>query len=205
MAKMTAGSLRILTFSSAAAWERWLGKNHAKSGGIWLRTYKKASGRPSVTYAEALDAALCHGWIDSQVRPRDAESYLQRFSPRRARSAWSKRNTAHVARLTREGRMRAAGRLQVAAAKRDGRWGQAYDSPRTAVPPADFLRRLRRDRKAGAFFAALNKANVYAIVYRLQTAKKPETRARRLELILGMLSRGERFHPQGERSRGGVV
>jgi uncharacterized protein YdeI (YjbR/CyaY-like superfamily) len=195
MAKMTPGSLKIRDFASAEAWERWLEQNQAKSAGLWLRIYKKASGRPSVTYAEALDVALCHGWIDSQRLGQDEASFLQKYSPRRARSVWSKRNTEHVARLEQAGRLRAAGRRQIAAAQADGRWAAAYDSHRTAVPPPDFLRSLARNRKALAFFTALNRANVYAIVYRLQTAKKPETRARRLKLILGMMRRGEKFHP----------
>ena len=195
MAKLTTGKLTIRAFPSAEAWERWLGKNQAKSAGLWLRIFKQGSGRPSVTYAEALDAALCHGWIDSQRLGHDEVSFLQKYSPRRARSLWSKRNTEHVARLEKTGRLRAGGRREIAAAQADGRWQAAYDSHRTAVPPADFLESLARNRQAQAFFAALNRANVYAIVYRLQTAKKPETRARRMKLILGMMRRREKFHP----------
>lgn len=195
MAKLTTGSLKIRAFASAAAWESWLEQNQMKSDGLWLRIYKKASGRPSVTYAEALDVALCHGWIDSQRLRHDEVSFLQKYSPRRARSVWSKRNTEHIARLEKAGRLREGGRRQIAAAQADGRWGAAYDSHRTAVPPPDFLLSLARNRRAQAFFAGLNRANVYAIVYRLQTAKKPETRARRLKLILGMMRRGEKFHP----------
>jgi uncharacterized protein YdeI (YjbR/CyaY-like superfamily) len=195
MAKSSAAPLPVLAFSSARKWEKWLERNQAKSGGIWLRFYKKGSGRATVTRAEALDAALCHGWIDSQALPCDAESYLQKYSPRRSRSLWSKINTQHVARLIKGRRMKAAGLKQIAAAQADGRWRAAYDSHRTAVPPPDFVRRLAQDKKAAAFFATLKKNNVYAIVFRLQTAKKPETRARRMELILGMLGRGEKFHP----------
>ena len=162
--------------------------------GIWLRIFKKDSGKATVTYAEALDQALCFGWIDGQKKSHDEFSFIQRFTPRRPRSSWSKINTQHVARLTKAGQMMPAGLAAVRAAKTDGRWQAAYDSHRTAAPPADFLRALNRDRKAKSFFETLNRANVYAIVYRLQTAKRPETRERRLQTILGMMRRGETFH-----------
>jgi len=184
----------ILACASPRKWEAWLARNHAGSDGIWLRIYKKGSGQASVTYAEALDAALCYGWIDSQKRPMDEGSWLQRFGPRRARSGWSRINTRHAERLIKAGRMKAAGLKEIAAAKQDGRWQRAYDSPSAAAIPADFLKELARDQKAQAFFATLNKANLYAIAYRLQTAKKPETREKRLRAILAMLARGEKFH-----------
>ena len=159
-----------------------------------MRFFKKDSGVASITYAQALDEALCWGWIDGQARPDSARSWLQRYSPRRARSGWSKRNRDYVARLTREGRMKPSGRAQVEAAKRDGRWARAYDSPANMRVPEDFLRALRRDPKALAFFRSLNRANVFAICYRLQTAKRPETRQRRLELLLRMMKDRRPLH-----------
>jgi uncharacterized protein YdeI (YjbR/CyaY-like superfamily) len=137
---------------------------------------------------------LCYGWIDSLKRPMDEASWLQRFGPRRARSKWSRLNTRHAERLIEAGRMKPAGLKEVEAARKDGRWAKAYDSPSTAAIPADLTRALARNPKAKAFFAGLNRANLYAIAYRLQTAKKPETREKRMRLILDMLARGEKFH-----------
>jgi uncharacterized protein YdeI (YjbR/CyaY-like superfamily) len=192
---MMAGvELEIVAFSSPKMWERWLVKNHAAAPGVWLRFFKKDSGVATVTYAEALDGALCFGWIDGQVRKHDAQSWLQRFTPRRARSLWSKRNREHVARLTASGEMRAAGLKQVEAARADGRWDCAYDSPAKMTVPQDFLKALAKNKKALAFFKSLNKTNVYSIAWRLQTAKKPETRAKRMGTILDMLVRGKKFH-----------
>ncbi len=185
----------VFAFDSPRAWEAWLAKHHLDSVGVWLRIYKKDSGKASITYAEALEVALCYGWIDSQKRPQDARSWLQRFGRRRARSGWSRINTAHAERLIKAGRMRPAGLKEIAAAKKDGRWQQAYDSPRSATVPAAFLQALSKNRKAQSFFEGLNKANTYAIAYRLQTAKKPETREKRMRSILAMLARGEKFHP----------
>ena len=153
-----------------------------------------ACGIPSVSYAEALDSALCYGWIDAQKDKFDAESWLQRFCPRRPKSQWSKRNIVHVERLRKAKRMKVAGLAEVAAAKADGRWAAAYDPPSQHEVPADFLAALAKDKKALAFLAGLNRANTYAIAYRLQTAKKPETRVKRFDQILGMLKRGEKFH-----------
>ncbi len=187
--------MRTLAFKSSSGFRDWLEKNHAATDGIWLRMYKKASGKPSITYAEALDQALCFGWIDGQARPKDENSWLQKFTPRRPRSGWSKRNTQHAERLIKSGHMTHAGLAAVEAAKADGRWSAAYESPRNAAPPEDFLKLLGTNKEAKAFFATLNKANLYAIVYRLQTAKKPETRERRMKKILEMLARGEKFHP----------
>jgi len=184
----------ILFFRSAPEFRKWLAANHRQSDGIWLRIFKKGSGEASVTYAEALDEALCFGWIDGQKQPHDDASWRQRFTPRRPKSAWSKINTKHAERLTKAGRMRVAGRAQITAAKTDGRWTAAYDSPSKATFPADFLMALRKNKKAHAFFESLNKANRYAIAYRLQTAKKPETKLRRMKMILAMLARGEAFH-----------
>ena len=181
-------------FASSKAWETWLARNHAKAPGIWLQIYKKGSGQRSVTYAEALDAALCYGWIDSQKRPKDEASWLQRFGPRRPRGGWSRINTRHAERLIAEGRMKPAGLAEVEAARRDGRWQRAYDSPSAASVPTDFLKALAKDKKAQSVFEGLSRANVYAIAYRLQTAKKPETREKRMRTILAMLARGESFH-----------
>ncbi len=144
---------------------------------------------------EAVEEALCHGWIDGQAKSGDAKSYVQRFTPRRAKSIWSKINTQRVELLTKAGRMKRAGLDAVAAAKEDGRWNAAYDSAKTATIPADFLNELSRDAGAHAFFKTLNRTNLYAISWRLQTAKKPETRARRMEAILGMMKQGKKFHP----------
>ena len=189
-----AKEIPTLAFATPKAWETWLAKNHAKSPGIWVQIFKKGSGQRSVTYAEALDGALCHGWIDSQKRPKDADSWLQKFGPRRPRGAWSRINTKHAERLIAAGRMKPAGLREIEAAKEDGRWQRAYDSPSAITIPPDFLQELARNRKAQAFFDGLNRANLYAIAYRLQTTGKPETREKRKRAILAMLGRGESFH-----------
>lgn len=184
----------IQSFESAAEFNDWLSRNQSQADEIWLRIYKKASGKKSVSYAEALDEALCVGWIDGQKKPGDEHSWLQRFCPRRPHSKWSKKNTEHVERLIKSGRMTSAGMREVEAAKSDGRWMAAYDSPGNAELPADFIERLARNKKARSFLETLNKANLYAITYRLQTAKRPETRARRMEEIVKMLASGKTFH-----------
>jgi uncharacterized protein YdeI (YjbR/CyaY-like superfamily) len=184
----------VKTFKSAKEFEAWLKKNHAKSAGVWLRFFKKGSGKQTFNYAEALDVALCWDWIDSLVNKYDAESYIQKFTPRGPRSVWSKVNREHVARLTKAKRMAPAGLKAVDAAKKDGRWGQAYDSPKNAEVSADFKKLLAKDKQASALFKTLNRANVYAIVWRLQTATKPETRERRMQQILAMLHEGKKFH-----------
>jgi len=186
--------LKTLTFKSSAAFRSWLKINHAVSDGIWLRIFKKDSGEKSITYAEALDQSLCYGWIDGQKQAHDEGSWLQKLTPRRVKSGWSKVNTEHAERLIKTKQMTHAGLEAVKAAKADGRWQAAYDSPRNAVPSDDFLKALDKDKKAKTFFETLNKANIYSIVYRLQTAKKPETREKRIEMILEMLARGEKFH-----------
>ena len=191
---MNKTGLPIISFKSPKEWASWLAKNHAKSSGIWLRLFKKDSGVATVTYAEALDEALCYGWIDGQLDKYDEKSWLRKFSPRRPQSIWSKRNIEHVNRLTECGKMKPAGLKEVEAAKADGRWGRAYDSPSAMQVPDDFLKELAKDKKAKAFFETLNKANTYAIAWRLQTAKKPETRAKRMQAILEMLKRGEKLH-----------
>lgn len=183
-----------LAFSSQKQWETWLNKNHQQPEGLWIRFYKKAAAIRGLSYDEALDSALCFGWIDGQVKPLDEESWLRKFTPRRARSLWSKRNIAHVERLTQQGRMRPSGLAAVHEAQQDGRWKQAYDAPSQMKVPEDFLKALAGNKKALAFFHSLSKANQYAIAWRLQTAKKPETRQRRMEKLLAMIIKGETFH-----------
>lgn len=184
----------VKSFATAKEWSEWLAKHHDTSGGVWLQIFKKGSGKETVTYDEALDEALCFGWIDGQKRGYDETSWLQKFTPRRPKSLWSKRNREHVARLIEEKRMKPAGLKQVEAAKKDGRWDQAYDSPKKMEVPADFLKELKKDKRAYEFFKTLNKANTYAIAWRLQTAKKPETREKRMKAILAMLARGDKLH-----------
>jgi uncharacterized protein YdeI (YjbR/CyaY-like superfamily) len=184
---------KVIAFKSQKAFESWLAENHGKVGGIWLRIYKKASGEKTVTYAEALDVALCHGWIDGLKRTYDEASFIQRFTPRRSRSAWSKVNVGHVERLARDGRMQPPGVAAVEAAKQDGRWARAYDSPKNAKVPDDFVQELKKDKAAYAFFETLNRLNQFAIAYRLGSAKKPETRERRKRLFLEMLAKGQKI------------
>ena len=186
--------LPVIPFTSPADWENWLEQNHAISKGIWLQMYKKNSGVASVNYAQALDVALCYGWIDGQLKSIDELSYMQRFTPRRPKSLWSKRNIEHIARLTNEGRMKPAGIKEAEAAKEDGRWETAYDGQATISLPADFLEQLSKNKKALAFYESLNKANKYAVAWRIQTAKRPETREKRMKEILEMLGREEKFH-----------
>ena len=186
--------MKIRSFPSAFAFRAWLVKEHARSDGLLLRIYKKASGVAGVTYLEALDQALCFGWIDARKLPCDSLSWIQTFKPRRAGSKWSKKNTERAARLIRSGEMTDAGHNEVRAAKADGRWSAAYDSPSTATMPEEFLERLARNRKASAMYATLNRANLYAIAYRLQTAKREETKLKRMISIIDMLARGEKFH-----------
>jgi uncharacterized protein YdeI (YjbR/CyaY-like superfamily) len=187
-------SLNILTFESPAAFRNWLGENHAVSHGIWLRISRKDSGEQTVTYGEALDQALCYGWIDGQKKAHDERSWLQKFTPRRRKSGWSKKNTQHVERLLKSGEMTPAGSKEVEAAKADGRWEASYDSFSKAAIPENFLKELAENKKAKTFFATLNKTNLYSIAYRLQTARKPATREKRIKAIIEMLARGEKFH-----------
>jgi uncharacterized protein YdeI (YjbR/CyaY-like superfamily) len=186
--------MTTMSFTTARAFRVWLTKNHRRTEGILLRIYKNGSGVDTVTYAEALDQALCFGWIDGQKQPFDEESWLQKFTPRRPRSGWSKNNTQHAERLIASGDMTAAGLKEVNAAKEDGRWKAAYESSGNAILPDDFLEALARDKTASAFFKTLNKTNLYSIAYRLQTAKKPETRQKRMQAIIDKLARGEKFH-----------
>ncbi len=186
--------LEILLFPGPDELEEWLEANAATSPGVWLKIAKKGAPEPSVTYAGALEVALCFGWIDSQKRGLDATHFLQRFTPRRPRGRWSKINREKAEALEAAGRLRAAGAAEVAAAKADGRWEAAYDGSRTAKVPADLQRELDANPAAAAFFADLDSANRYAITYRLAEAKKPETRERRLHKFVAMLERGEKIH-----------
>jgi uncharacterized protein YdeI (YjbR/CyaY-like superfamily) len=183
----------VVELGSPEEWEAWLEANPAATG-VWLKFAKKGTGVTTVDYGQALDVALCFGWIDGQTARLDQTYYLQRFTPRTKRSKWSKRNREHVARLTEEGRMRPAGLAAVEAAKADGRWDAAYDSPSTATVPDDLQAELDANPKAAAFFAALSSANRYAILYQLQDAKRPETRARRIAKYVAMCERGEKVH-----------
>lgn len=181
-------------FKTSTLFEAWLKKHHQNSDGIWIKFYKKASGIQTITYAEALDVALCYGWIDSQSKSLDDVSYVQKFSPRKSKSIWSKVNREHIARLTKAGRMQPAGFSVVEAAKKDGRWQAAYDSPANITVPDDFKTQLEKNPNAKAFYESLNKTNTYAILWRIHTAKKPETRAQRIEQIITMLNRGKKLH-----------
>ncbi|MFB7279311.1 YdeI family protein [Streptomyces hydrogenans] len=187
--------LETVTFDSAEAFEEWLGEHHADSAGIWLKLRKKGPGVVALDYAQALDVALCYGWIDGQKAKFDELWWLQRFTPRRRTSRWSKINREKVAALTAQGRMRPPGQAEVDRAKADGRWEAAYDSARTITVPDDLAAALAADPAAAASFETLDGANRYAILYRVQDAKRPETRARRIEQFVAMLSKGEKPHP----------
>lgn len=181
-------------FKSARAFEAWLKKNHAVSGGLWLKIAKRGANEPSVTYPEAVEIALCWGWIDGQKKGLDDQHFLQRFTPRRPRSIWSKINVDKAVALIEAGRMQAPGLAQIEAAKADGRWAQAYDGARTSAVPEDLLAALKAEPKAQAFFATIDAANRYAVLWRIRTAVKAETRARRITQLVEMLARGETIH-----------
>ena len=185
--------LPVLPFADAATWEIWLVAN-ATSKGLWLKIAKKDSGIATVTYDQALDVALCHGWIDGQKRGFDGDWFLQRFTPRRPKGLWSKINIGKVERLSAEGRMRPAGQREVDAAKADGRWDAAYDGARNMEVPPELAAALAKNRKARTFFETLDKSNRYSVCWRVQTAKKPETKAKRVETLVAMLARGEKIH-----------
>lgn len=187
-------NLPILIFKTAKEWEKWMSKNYASSKGVWLRFYKKASAMPSISYPEAVEVSLCYGWIDGQANKYDENSYLQRFTPRRPKSIWSKKNIEKVTGLIATGKMKAGGLKEIEAAKADGRWEKAYDSPASMEIPNDFLEELSKNPRAKKFFGTLNRTNIYSITWRLQTAKKPETRAKRMKVILEMLSKKQKFH-----------
>ncbi len=187
-------TIPIQEFKTAETFESWLRMNHDSSNGLWLKIFKKDSGMKTISYAEALDLALCYGWIDGQRQKFDEQAYLQKFCPRRAKSIWSKINIGHIERLINEGRMKPAGLKVVENAKSDGNWENAYDSPSKMTIPEDFLKELSKNKKAEAFFNGLNKTNLFSIGFRLQTAKKQETREKRKKEIIEMLARGEKFN-----------
>lgn len=190
-----------LVVRDARAWREWLGDHHHEASGVWLVLAKKGTSQPtSLTYEEALEEALCHGWIDGQVGRRDEATYRQRFTQRRRRSAWSKRNVSHAERLLAEGRMHAAGIEEVERAKADGRWQAAYAGSAGSEVPPDLMEALTAEPKARATFEGLSRQNRYAILYRLATAKRADTRARRIQEFVTMLSRGETIHPQSRPS-----
>jgi uncharacterized protein YdeI (YjbR/CyaY-like superfamily) len=185
--------LAVKRFRTPAAWEAWLGKQHEKSPGVWLEFAKKGSGLVTQTYKEALEVALCYGWIDGQVASVDAKVYRQRFTPRRPRSKWSQINRASVERLHAERRLAPAAVREMEAAQRDGRWAAAYPSPGKIRPPEDLEAEFEKYPAARRFFEQLDSQNRYAILYRLYDAKKPETRARRLEQFVAMLREGKKI------------
>jgi uncharacterized protein YdeI (YjbR/CyaY-like superfamily) len=184
----------IRSFSTKAAWTAWLEKNYRKSNGLWLRLAKKESKLTSITYAEALEAALCYGWIDAQKRGESESAWLQRFVPRSPKSIWSKINREKADKLIASGDMKAAGLEAIQCAKKDGRWDAAYDSPKTAKIPEDLQSALDASPVAKAFFEGLDKTNRYAILFRIQTAKKAETRVRKIGQFVEMLQRGDKIH-----------
>jgi uncharacterized protein YdeI (YjbR/CyaY-like superfamily) len=186
--------LPTLSFRTPAEWETWLLANHSRSPGIWMRIATKDSGTASPSYGEALDVALCYGWIDGQKAAGDGASWLQRFTPRRPRSRWSKTNCAKAEALIAAGRMAPPGLAEVERARQDGRWAAAYDGPASAGVPGDLERALRANPAAASYFSTLDGRNRYAILFRIQEAKRPETRARRIEKFVDMLARGEKIH-----------
>jgi uncharacterized protein YdeI (YjbR/CyaY-like superfamily) len=187
--------LAILAFATAAELERWLELNQNASAGVWLKLAKKDTAIDSVSYGEALEQALCFGWIDGQKRTFDERFWLQRFTPRRARSKWSRINRDKAERLIAQGRMRERGAVEIEQAKADGRWERAYASQRSATVPEDLQRELDRNPAAREFFATLNSVNRYAIVYRVDDAKRPQTRAQRIAKFVAMLEAHESIHP----------
>ncbi|WP_276486045.1 YdeI/OmpD-associated family protein [Paraflavitalea pollutisoli] len=186
--------LPVLSFQSSEEFEAWMHEHHQEAKGLWLRMYKKGTNVKTVSRAEAIDVVLCFGWIDGVANKYDEASFLQRFTPRRAKSIWSKVNVDHVARLVKAKRMQPRGFKEVEAAKADGRWDQAYNPPSKSTIPEDFLALVKKNKAAYTFFQTLNKTNLFAICWRLETAKKPETRVRRMETIVAMLEEGKKFH-----------
>ena len=184
----------IVEFQSASQWDKWLAKNYSRSKGIWIRLFKKASDVSSINTSDALDVALCYGWITGQAKPYDEKSWLGRFVPRRPKSIWSKINTKRAEQLIRQGRMKSAGLKQVKEAKRDGRWGRAYSPPSTAKLPEDFIKALEKNGKARAFFKTLNRANIYSVIFRLENTKNDEMRTKKLNQIIKIFEKGEKFH-----------
>ena len=187
--------LPVMSFESTGAWDKWLAAHHADSPGLWLKIAKKGATGRTVSYSDALDVALCHGWIDGQKGSHDSGYWLQRFTPRKPGSRWSRINTERVAALIAAGRMRPSGLAEVERAQADGRWEQAYESQSRVTVPEDLARALAANPRARAFFATLDSANRYAILYRIGAAKRPETRARRVATFVAMLSEHKKIHP----------
>lgn len=183
-----------VAFKNPGELERWLKKHHETETELWVRMYKKASGIPSIDWQQCVEVVLCWGWIDGIRRSLDEVSFIQRFTPRRAKSIWSKKNCALVERLIAEGRMQPSGLAHVEAAKKDGRWDRAYESPASMEVPADFLAALKKNAAAKKFYATLNRQNLYAIYHRLHTARTEETRKRRIAAMVAQLAEGKRFH-----------
>ena len=202
MAPVTPNPDHIRDFPDAAAFERWLRTNHDKADEIWLKIHKKESGLPTVTYAEALDIALCWGWIDGQKKTFDEMSFLQRFCPRRPKSIWSQRNIGHVERLTKAGRMTAFGQTQVDAAKADGRWKAAYAAGRDMQVPDDLKAAIAANPKAQKTFETLNRQNLFSLAFRVGNLKTPEGRAKKIAGFVEMLARGETIYPNGKAAKG---
>jgi uncharacterized protein YdeI (YjbR/CyaY-like superfamily) len=191
--KLAAASIRL--FKSKQAWAAWLDKNHGISTGLWLRLAKKSSDLRSVTYKEALEVALCYGWIDGQKKPENDAAWLQRFLPRGSKSLWSKINREKALALIASAEMKPAGLEAIESAKKNRQWESAYDSPSRASVPDDFQAALNANQQAKSFFETIDRANRYAVLWRIQTAKKPETRAQKIELFIAMLERGDKIHP----------
>jgi uncharacterized protein YdeI (YjbR/CyaY-like superfamily) len=186
--------LPVVLFATQSDWRAWLEENHTQPQGLWLKHAKKSSGKASVSYLVALEEALCYGWIDSQKQAYNENYYLQKFTPRGPKSIWSKINVAKTEELIQSGKMKPAGFAAINLAKQDGRWDAAYDSPSSSKIPEDFLAELNKNPKAKHFFETLNKANVYAFTWRIQTAKKPETRRAKIDQFIEMLNKGEKLH-----------
>jgi uncharacterized protein YdeI (YjbR/CyaY-like superfamily) len=184
----------VRAFKDATAWEAWLEKNQSAAGGLWIRIAKKASGRKSITHPEALEIALCYGWIDGLRRPENGTTFLQRFVPRRPRSLWSKINRDKALALIAAGRMKPAGLKEVERARQDGRWDAAYDSQKNAAIQPDFQKALDKNPRASEFFKTLSAGNRYAVLWRIQTARKPETRTERIRTFVEMLEKGKTLH-----------
>ena len=189
------GGLPIVAFPSREAWATWLNEHHAVSTGLWLALRKKGASEPSLSYSDAVEVALCYGWIDGQAGKLDERFWLQRFTPRRPRSIWSRVNRDRALALIARGEMKPAGLREVERAQADGRWEVAYEPPSTMEVPDDLRQVLAANPAAEAFFATLNRTNRYAILHRIQAAKKPETRARRIATFVAMLAEGKKLYP----------
>ena len=187
--------LPVVSFASREAWEAWLAEHHASARGVWMKIAKKGSGIETVSYGDAVEVSLCYGWIDGQKDKLDDRYWLQRFGPRARKSKWSRINSRKATELIERGEMKPAGLREVERAKADGRWDVAYEPPSTATVPDDLRRALGRNEKAREFFSSLDRRNRYAILYRIQDAKKPETRARRIEQFVAMLEEGKKLYP----------